>query len=50
MAFFAIFVRRGRVGCPRRLKLKFGASERAREAYARVRVGADSPGGEKYPR
>lgn len=50
MAFFAIFVCGGRVGCPPGLKLKFGASERAREAYACVRVEADSPGGKKYPR
>lgn len=31
-------------------KLKFGASERAREAYAGLAMWADSPGGKKYPR
>ena len=31
-------------------KLKFGASERAREAYAGSAMWADSPGGKKYPR
>lgn len=30
-------------------KLKFGASERAREAYAGLAMWADSPGGKKYP-
>lgn len=30
--------------------MKFGASERAREAYACVRVWADSPGGKNTPR
>ena len=40
----------GRIGCPCMGKLKFGASERAREAYAGSAMWADSPGGKKYPR